>query len=106
MMRMLGVPLDGLATLCGDNRSVMINTTVPSSQLKKKHNAIAYHRIREALAAGIMRFVKIRTEDNVADLLTKPLKNPSFHSIVSKVLFRKIDWNNKTTNCEQQVDEE
>ena len=106
MMRMLGVPLDGAATLCGDNRSVMINTTVPSSQLKKKHNAIAYHRIREALAAGIMRFVKIRTEDNVADLLTKPLKNPLFHSIVSKVLFRKVDWNNKVTNCEQQVDEE
>ena len=40
-----------------------------------------------------MRFVKIRTEDNCADVLTKPLKNPLFHSIVSSILFQKLDWN-------------
>jgi Reverse transcriptase (RNA-dependent DNA polymerase) len=92
MMRMLGVPIEGPATLCGDNRAVMINTTIPSSQLKKKHNAIAYHRVREAIAAKIMVFVKIRTEDNPADILTKPLKNPNFQPIIAHCLFRKVNW--------------
>jgi Reverse transcriptase (RNA-dependent DNA polymerase) len=88
-LRMLGVPIDGPAILCGDNQSVILNTTVPSSQLKKKHNAIAYHRIREAIAAGIVKYVKIDTKDNFADCLTKPLVKDLFHSLVGPILFRK-----------------
>ena len=38
---MLGVPLDGPALLLEDNNSVILNMTVPSSPLKKKHNVIA-----------------------------------------------------------------
>jgi hypothetical protein len=34
---------------------VVKNTTAPESALKKRHNAIAYHRAREAQAAGIIR---------------------------------------------------
>ena len=36
-LRMLGVPLDGPALMLGDNMSVVLNTTVPSSVLRKKH---------------------------------------------------------------------
>jgi hypothetical protein len=43
MLRSLGVDLEGLALMLGDNMSVVLNTSVPSSVLKKKHNAIAYH---------------------------------------------------------------
>jgi hypothetical protein len=56
MLRSLGVPLDGPALMLGDNLSVVLNTAVPSSVLKKKHNAIAYHRVREVIAVRIMRF--------------------------------------------------
>jgi hypothetical protein len=56
MLRSLGVVLDGPELMLGDIMSVALNTTVPSSVLKKKHNAIAYHRVREAIAASIMRF--------------------------------------------------
>jgi hypothetical protein len=56
MPRSLGVALDGPALMLGDNMSVVLNTTVPSSVLKKKHSAIAYHRVREAIVARIMRF--------------------------------------------------
>jgi hypothetical protein len=47
MLRSLGVALDGPALMLGDNMSVVLNTTVPSSVLEKKHNAIAYHRMSE-----------------------------------------------------------
>jgi hypothetical protein len=40
--------------------SVVLNTTVPSSVLKKKHNAITYHRVREAIVARILRFAYIK----------------------------------------------
>ena len=52
MLRDLGVPIDGPTIMFGDNMSVVLNTTVPSSILKKKHNSIAYHIVREAIAAG------------------------------------------------------
>jgi hypothetical protein len=48
MLRSLGVALEGAALMLGDNTSVVLNTTVPSSVLKRKHNAIAYHRVKEA----------------------------------------------------------
>ena len=87
-LRMMGVDLDGPALLLGDNMSVVLNTTVPSSVLKKKHNAIAYHRVREAIAAKILRFAHVRSEDNMADVLTKPLGFQSFYKLVKPVLFR------------------
>jgi hypothetical protein len=62
MLRSLGVVLDGPSLMLGDNMSVVLNTTVPSSVLKKKHNAIAYHRVREAIVARMMRFAYIRVK--------------------------------------------
>jgi hypothetical protein len=53
MLRSLGVALDRTALMLGDNMSVVMNTSVPSSDLKNQHNAIAYHRVREAIAARI-----------------------------------------------------
>jgi hypothetical protein len=60
MLMSLGVVLDGPELMLRDNMSVLLNITVPSSVLKKKHNAIAYHRVREAIAARIMRFAFMR----------------------------------------------
>ena len=88
MLRMLGVSLNGPALMLGDNMSVVLNTTVPSSVIKKKHLGISYHRVREAIAAKILRFAHVRSEANLADILTKPLANLSFHALVKHILFR------------------
>jgi hypothetical protein len=56
MLRSLGVALHVPALMLGDNMSIVLSATVPSSVLKKKHNSIAYHHVREAIAARIMRF--------------------------------------------------
>jgi hypothetical protein len=68
--------------------SVVLNTTVPSSVLKKKHNAIAYHRVREAIAARIMRLAYIKSEEIVSDVLTKPLSHKKFYYLIKRWLFR------------------
>jgi hypothetical protein len=95
-LRMLGVELDGPTQMFGDNNSVILNTTIPSSQLKKKHNAIAYHRVREAIAAGIIEFYHIPSVSNFADILTKPLSTIVFHRLVKPLLFRNA-WEDATS---------
>ena len=87
-LRMVGVPINGPAMLYGDNMSVVLSTTVPSSVLKKKMLALCYHRVREAIAAGIIVYQHIRSEHNKADLLTKPLGGTAFHQLVKGILFR------------------
>jgi hypothetical protein len=87
---MLGIPIDGPAMMLGDNASVIISTTTPSSPLRKKHNAVAYHRVREAIAAGIIKFAKIDSKQNLSDCLTKPLGPDDFMRLIKQVLFRTL----------------
>ena len=54
-LRMMGIPLSGPSVALCDNQGVVLNTSLPSSSLKKKHNAIAYHRVREAVAAKVIK---------------------------------------------------
>jgi len=68
-LRCFGV--QGPADILCDNRSVVTNSSIPTYVLNKRHNAICYHRVREAQAAGIIRVGWIEGEKNVADLFTK-----------------------------------
>ena len=72
-LRMFGVPIDGPCSVFCDNEAVYKNTVLPESTLKKKHHSIAYHRCREAVAAGIIRVAKQGTTKNLAELFTKVL---------------------------------
>lgn len=72
-LKMFGVPIDGPADFYCDNNGVVKNTSLPQSQLAKKHNAINFHIIRESAAAGILRVGKEDTLTNIADALTKIL---------------------------------
>jgi hypothetical protein len=86
-LRMFGIPLDGPANVFCDNKSVVTNCTIPESTLKKKHNAIAYHRVREAVAAHTIRIVYVHSKSNNADILTKPLAGPELRAMVSNILW-------------------
>ncbi len=70
-LRMLGVPIDGHAHMRVDNMSVVKNSSVPESVLKKKSNSIAYHFVRESVAARIARVAYEESGNNKADMLTK-----------------------------------
>ena len=74
-LRMMGIPCDGPSLIYGDNQSVLANTTIPDSALKKKSQSIAYHFVREGVARDEWRTTYINTHANEADLLTKVLPN-------------------------------
>jgi hypothetical protein len=86
-LRMLGIPIVGPANVFCDNKSVVTNLTVPTSTLKKKHNSIAYHRVREAVAAGIAWIAKVHTSENLVDLLTKSLPGVTLKTFIQKILW-------------------
>ena len=63
---------DGYAHIKVDNMSVVKNTSVPESQLKKKKsNSIAYHFVRQQVMADVGQISYERTDSNLADMLTK-----------------------------------
>ena len=51
-LRIFGVPIEGTTNIYCDNEAVYKNCSIPESALRKKHPSIAYHRNREAVAAG------------------------------------------------------
>ena len=45
-LRMMGIPVDEPSFVFDDNQSVLANTTMPESTLKKRTKSIAYHFVR------------------------------------------------------------
>jgi hypothetical protein len=70
-LRMFGIPIEEATDVFCDNQGVVSNTSLPHSTLAKKHNAICYHRVREAVARGTIRIAKIDGTMNLADVFTK-----------------------------------
>jgi hypothetical protein len=86
-LRIFGVPIDGPTNIFCDNEAVYKNTTLPDSTLKKKHHSIAYHRCREAVAAGTARVAKEGTHTNLSDLFTKLLPQPCREELLDKFTY-------------------
>jgi hypothetical protein len=86
-LRYMGVPLDGKAWAFGDNESVVTSSTVPHSKLGKRHNALNYHRVREAIAAKIVAFVHIPGKLNIADVLSKHWMHATVWPMLQALLF-------------------
>ncbi len=74
----------------GDNQLVLTNMTVPASTLKKKPNAIAYHFAREGCAHKEWCTAYVNTNNNDANLLTKPLAGPKRSKFVQMLLHHHV----------------
>ena len=55
----------------GDNKSVVNSATLPEAKLHKRHTLLSFHRVREAIAAGMIVFTHIDGRINPADVLSK-----------------------------------
>ena len=86
-LRMMGVPISGSTNMFCDNESVVTNVTRPESQCKKKHNSVAYHKAREAIAADTIRVAKEPGGTNTADLLTKLMGGEIFRGHLKRCMW-------------------
>jgi hypothetical protein len=71
-LRMMGIPLNGPTSVFCDNQSVV---------------KIAYHRAREAQAAGFIHVAWENGEINIADLLMKLMPGPQLKDLIGYVLW-------------------
>jgi hypothetical protein len=65
----LGVPIERPTYMFGDNESVVTSATIPHSSLTERHNTLSYHRVREAVASGILKFYQLNDKDNPSDVV-------------------------------------
>ena len=70
-LRTFGVPIEGPTHVRCDNQSVVLNSSVPTSRLNKKNNAVAFHYVREKAAQEVIEVFKEGTKTNIADMLSK-----------------------------------
>ena len=85
-LRYLGAPIGAKSFLFGDNRSVVTNATLPHSTLTKRHNILAFHRVRDAIAAKLMAFYWIQSAYNLSDMLSKHWDHPTVYPMILKLL--------------------
>ena len=84
---MLGAPIDGPSWVFGDNKSVVTSSTIPSSTLKKRWNALSYHCNHQAAAVGIINVIHIPGTENPADVLTKFVPHRTLYKLMKEFIF-------------------
>ena len=68
---MMGISVSNPTLIYGDNQSVLWNTKVPESALKKKSAAVAYHFCREGVSRNEWITNYCKTSQNPGDVMTK-----------------------------------
>ena len=95
-LRYLGIPIRGMSWMFGDNESVVNSSAKPHAKLHKRHTALSFHRVREAIAAGIVGFYHIPGEDNPADILSKHWGYQQVWQLLQPLMF----WQGDTANID------
>lgn len=84
----LGVPVHDSSYMFGDNESVVNSSIDPTSRLHKRHSMLSFHRVREAVASGMVIFDHLPGAENCADILTKHWSHAQIWNVLKPVLFQ------------------
>jgi hypothetical protein len=100
-LRYLGVPIRERSYMFGDNKSVVDSSTIPHSKLHKRHTALSFHRVREAIASGMVAFYHLSGDSNPADILSKHWGYQQVWQLLRPLLF----WEGDTADllCEDTI---
>ncbi len=86
-LRYLGVRLREANYMFGDNKSMVDSSTIPDSRLHKRHVALSWHRVREAIASSVYRLYHIDGKLNPADILSKHWSYMAIYRLLRPLLF-------------------
>ena len=70
-LRYLGAPVYKTDYTWGDNDAQINSATIPDAKLHKRHNILSFHFVRSMIACGYINLQHIKSECNIADILTK-----------------------------------
>jgi len=71
----------------GDDKSVVNSSACPHAKLHKRHTALSFHRVREAIASKTLVFHHIPGEHNPADILSKHWGYQQVWQLLQPLLF-------------------
>jgi hypothetical protein len=74
--------------MLSDNQGAIALAKNNKFHARSKHIDIRYHFIREALSKNDISLTFVPTDQNLADIFTKPLALPKFQYFVSKLGLR------------------
>jgi hypothetical protein len=83
----LSVPIRDMSYMFGDNKSVINSSTQPHSKLHKRHNALSFHCVCEAIASGYVMLTYLPGKFNPADILSKHWGYQTICLILKPILF-------------------
>ena len=90
-LRMMGIAVDMPSFVFCDNQSVLSNTLLPHSKLKKESSSIVFRFVRESVTKTEWKTTYLNTKFNPSDILTKSLpggeKRTRFTSFVLHYLY-------------------
>ena len=86
-LRYLGVSVKKKSFMFGDNSSVVDSSMTPHARIHKRHVALSFHRVREAIAAKIIGYYFIPGEINPADILSKHWGYSQVWTMLQPLLF-------------------
>jgi hypothetical protein len=105
-IRYLGVPICSKSYLFRDNKYVVDSSMQVHAKLHKRHTILSFHRIREAVASGMIGFYFIPGELNPAKILSNHWRYSQIWATLKVELFWKgdmanvVDWNVQQINGE------
>ncbi|GJS89740.1 hypothetical protein Tco_0772376 [Tanacetum coccineum] len=73
-----GIRLDDIPIMC-DNKGAIDLSKNPVQHSRTKHIEIRHHFLRDNVQKGNISIERVSSEDNIADILTKPLKREPFN---------------------------
>ncbi len=86
LVRELGFEPDCPFNLNNDNRGAIALTHDPQFHGWSKHIDIRHHFLQELIERGNLKIQHIRSEDNIADIFTKPLAETLFRKFTSHIV--------------------
>jgi hypothetical protein len=86
-LRYLGVRIRERSYMFGDNETVVESSIRPHAKLHKRHTALSFHRVREAIASKFIVFYHIPGVINPADVLSKHWGYQQVWKLLQPLLF-------------------
>lgn len=70
-LQYMRIPVREKSYMFGDNKSIVKSSITPHGKLHKRHIMLSFHRVREAIASGMIVFTIIPGKKHPADILSK-----------------------------------
>jgi hypothetical protein len=102
-LRYLGVPIREKSYVFRDNKTIIDASSTPHAKLHKRHNALSFHHVGEAVTSKYVTIFHLPGDYNPADILSKHWSYASVWQTMNALLFAQGDtWDLLDDECGEE----